>query len=119
MLYCPSCHSAYSDDLSECFKCGEDLVEDCPPLRAADREWVVLKACSGPIFAEMIKGVLDDEQIPCLLIRDFIASAYGSAGTGQYGMQSTLHVPKYMLTRAENLVAQLFADGDADADMHQ
>ena len=72
--------------------------------------WVKLRAFSGPVFAEMAKAALDEAAIPCILRKDFLATAYGVEATMNAGLQTILLVPDDCLEIARETLAGMVDD---------
>ena len=106
MAFCPECIIEYGNDVSECPRCGEDLVEKLP--ESYDKDWVKFDKMPGTIYAEMVKGALEDQGIPCMLRRDFLSTAYGTFGTDPIN-NSILLVPRARYAEAEDIVNSMFS----------
>jgi hypothetical protein len=99
MPFCPDCRVEYLPDVTVCPDCGAKLVDTLPEL--PDIEWVSLPSVPGIVYAQMIKEVLDREEIPC-----YIQSLWTSGGLGVIssttvpGVGVKLFVPKSEYDRA-------------------
>jgi len=108
MKYCHSCRYEFHDEVDECPDCGIPLREDPPaPEKYKEVEWVMLRQLPNPIYAEMIKEVLDNEGIPNYLSFDFMSSAFILRGASLVGESGKLFVPKEFREEALELVNPL------------
>ncbi|RMD92477.1 MAG: hypothetical protein D6814_16820 [Calditrichaeota bacterium] len=94
-------------DIRKCPDCGEELVDQLEEETYPDIEWVGLHPLPGTVYAEMVKEVLDQHHIPNLLIKDFLASAYGASGTSLAGNESLILVPKPFHQEAERILHEM------------
>ncbi len=111
---CPKCGYEYEPHIYKCSDCDVDLVHAAnvgqQPRKSEKRkeefkEWVHLQTFPGVVFAEMAKGLLEQQEIPSMIKRPFLSSAYGSFGTGGAGVdQADLHVPRIHFERAEMIL---------------
>ncbi len=114
MKYCHSCRYEFRDEIEECPDCGVPL-KDTPPVsdEYKEVEWVVLRQLPNPVYAEMVKEVLDNAEIPNYLSFDFMSSAFILRGVSLVGESGKLFVPKDFKAEAEELVEPLVdAEGD-------
>ncbi len=107
MPFCPECNYEYRLEITRCPDCGTELVEELPKELVPEVHWVRLHSLPGVIYAEMVKEVLDREEIPNLLLKDFYSSAYGAAGAGLPGMEAVLLVPEEHAERAAAILHQM------------
>lgn len=115
MKYCHSCRYEFRDEIDQCPDCGVPLKEEAPtPDEYEEVEWVVLRQLPSPIYAEMIKEVLDNEGIPNYLSFDFMSSAFTLRGSSLVGESGKLFVPKEFQEEALELVEPLIdEEGEA------
>ena len=106
MPFCQNCGYEYRDEVTECFDCGADLVKKyiSPKDTLRDVDWVKLSRLPGTVYAEMVKGALDESNIPCVVLKSFFSSALIGQSTGLLGYESTILVPKDCVALAENIV---------------
>lgn len=115
MKYCHNCRYEFVDELDECPDCGIPLQEDPPgPREYKEVEWVALRDVSSPIYAEMIKEVLDREQIPNYLSFDFMSSTFSLRGASLVGESGKLFVPKEFEEQATEIVASMMDNIEDD-----
>ena len=105
MPFCPECGYEYNADITECFDCGADLVEKYRTADEmyADVEWVRLYRLPGTVYAEMLKNALQNNDVPCVLLKSFFTSALVGQSTGLIGYDSTILVPKEHVAAAEHI----------------
>ncbi len=65
-----------------------------------DKPWVVLRIVAGDITAEMLRGALENADIPCEIKRSMLASGLGAHSLSLAGNQATLLVPGDQLEAA-------------------
>jgi hypothetical protein len=56
--------------------------------------FVPLPGLPGRVYAEMVKGILDERGIPCYIRSEGIIDAYGISGTGPVNRGVRLYVPE-------------------------
>lgn len=116
MKYCHSCRYEFKDEVDKCPDCGIQLSTEPPaPEEYKEVEWVELHQISGPVYAEMIKEVLDNEGIPNYLSFDFMSSAYLLRGSNLVGTSGKLFVPKEYKAQALEIVNPLIDEEESDA----
>lgn len=115
MKYCHSCRYEFKDEIDVCPDCGIPLREDPPaPDKYKEEKWVELYQVSSPIYAEMVKEVLDNEGIPNYLSYDFITSAFIVRGSSLVGESGRLLVPEEFKEEAWNLISSIVEEGDEE-----
>jgi len=72
MPFCPNCRSEYIQGIETCADCGERLVAELEPLSAAEPiegadSLVLASIIPSPMWANMVKDILDQEGIFCAL----------------------------------------------------
>ena len=63
MKYCSECNITYQDDVAECPKCHNPLVEKNALQEKDDLDLVPLHSLPGVIYGEMVKEALEKEGI--------------------------------------------------------
>ena len=87
MPYCPQCLTEHVEGSNECVGCHVALRAGAPPERtlesaesgASDVKLVRVRTFTSPtayMYAELAKGILEAEGIPCVLPGLFSATAY-------------------------------------------
>jgi len=66
-----------------------------------EKPWVRLRVVDGDITAEMLRGALENADIPCEIKRSVMASGLGAHSVSLAGNSATLMVPEDMLDAAE------------------
>ena len=111
MPFCPECKYEYVSGIKKCADCEADLVAALPKEeRTHDFKWVPLHSFSGPVYAEMVKESLEQNNIPCLIQKDVLSSAYGIQGTSAGGLQTVVFVPEGTLKESEEIMNQITGD---------
>jgi len=108
-MICPQCRAEYVDGVDRCRDCEMPLVHaselnsdgDAPP------EWAELAVVAHEHEAELIRGFLESEGVPCTL-----ESLVFHAEPVNFGLLSRVrvHVPAPDLTRARRLLESLQSD---------
>lgn len=106
MPFCPECRYEYIEGMTKCADCGTELVAKLPEEVHPQGKWVPLHTFSGPVFAEMVKDALEQNDIPCLMQKDVLSSAYGAQGS-LVGARTVLFVPEQHLTASQVILSQL------------
>lgn len=109
MPFCPKCGYEYEPGHRRCPDCDEELVDGLPAEDepVPEVKWVALHPLPGPLYAEMVKEVLDRRGIPCIIQSDVLSSAYGAKGATLPGMQSRILVPEDRAEEARQLLFQM------------
>jgi hypothetical protein len=100
MPFCPECRYEYIAGKTDCPDCGVKLVDKLPdeqqePLpndQAGLLRFVRLPELPRRIYAEMVRGALQEKGIPCYIQADRITGAYGLEGPVPTG--AALWVPE-------------------------
>lgn len=103
MPFCPNCKYEYIEGVKKCADCGADLVAELPEEGQSQGKWVLLHTFSGSIFAEIVKQALGQNDIPCLMQKDVLSSAYGAQGS-MVGAQTVLFVPEENLMESRRIL---------------
>jgi len=109
MPFCPECKYEYVEGVKKCADCGAELVAELPEEVHPEGKWVLLHSFSGPVFAEMVKEALEQNNIPCLMQQDVLSSAYGAQGA-MVGAQTVLFVPEEHFSESQGILNQLVDD---------
>ena len=72
-----------------------------------ERKWVKIGPFSGIIVAEMIADVLKSEEIPCLLKKNWLGSAYGESGFNTSNEQPYILVDENYLEAAQDIAENI------------
>ena len=70
------------------------------------KEWIVIGNYDGSILAEMAKGILTENDIPCYIKGDFFSTAYNINALSMPGGSVKLYIPKAFKTKAEDLIKE-------------
>ena len=85
MLYCGNCLTETTDDCTTCPECGARLKRETkPPETRGDDPWIALLRTKRPDSAEIIRGLLESEEIPCEVINKAISEMPVPAATSSY-----------------------------------
>ena len=82
-MFCPKCHCEYEAGIRVCSDCDEKLVEKLPQEEEdvpVGIKFVPLPNLPGRIYAEMVKGALEEREIPCYLRGEGVSDAYQFSG---------------------------------------
>ena len=95
-MFCPQCRCEYNDGVDQCADCKVKLVKELPPKEDDIPEFqnfVPLPNLPGRIYAEMVKGALEERGIPCYLRSGGVGDAYQFGGNLPLG-GIQLYVPE-------------------------
>ncbi|MFA4907467.1 MAG: DUF2007 domain-containing protein [archaeon] len=110
MSYCPKCKYEFVEGLTVCPECGETLVNQAPEEDLTPVKWVLLTTLSSPVIAEMVRGALNNQNIPATISSNVLTTVMLAQSTGTAGAYAKIFVPE------ENLKsAKLILSGMADA----
>ena len=102
MLICPECEEKYADTITTCWDCNVELVAS---LKQADcLELAVVCTILNEANAHIVKGFLENENIPCQL--ENISFHAGPAPVADL-MNVRLWSKKQDIERARKLLAEL------------
>jgi hypothetical protein len=96
MPYCPECGYEYREGVRTCPDCGQKLQDEAPQPSppSPNVKFKALPSLPGRVYAEMLKGVLDQEGIPCYIHADGFSNATGVTGTGPVSKGVKVYVPE-------------------------
>lgn len=111
MKYCHSCRYEFKDEIDVCPDCGVPLRDEPPvPEKYIEEDWVQLCQLNSPIYAEMVKEILDNENVPNYLSFDFITSAFIVRGSSLVGESGKLFVPVEFKEQAWEIIQPIIED---------
>ncbi|PIS27852.1 MAG: hypothetical protein COT43_08400 [Candidatus Marinimicrobia bacterium CG08_land_8_20_14_0_20_45_22] len=110
MPYCPKCKYEFVEGLTVCPDCGEPLVDQLPEENITPVKWVLLTTLSSPVIAEMVRGALNNQNIPATISSNILTSGLLAQSTGTAGAYAKIFVPEEHLKSAK-----LILSGMADA----
>ena len=96
-MFCPKCQYEYRVGFHVCPDCDEELVEELPGVNEEfhpDGSFVPLPNLPGRVFAEMVKGALEERGIPCYIHGYAAGGVLRTSGTGAPSGSVQLYVPK-------------------------
>jgi len=94
MSVCPHCRKRYEDWVKTCPECNLLLIEDSINAeRISLGAFVPLKSLPSRLYAEMLKEVLEQEGIPCLVKGEDLGRMLGG-GVGTCPVEIILWVPE-------------------------
>ncbi|MDW7682134.1 MAG: hypothetical protein SCK70_16345 [bacterium] len=95
MPFCPDCGYEYLPEFDHCPDCDVDLIEALPEEPDWYQEnWVALRDLPGSIYAEMVKEVLDKQNIPNFIQSDATSATLLTRVVSSAGASSIIYVPK-------------------------
>jgi len=110
MAFCMRCRQEYPEASEQCPVCGS-LLRQRPAWRPYDRQEPLdqVYTAYGELEAELLKGQLELEGIPVVIIRESAGLVYGLTIDG-LGAQR-LMVPRSLATEAREILAALQDEG--------
>ncbi len=100
MSYCPSCKYQFEKDLKICPNCETELIEHLPEEHEVDEKWILLKKYHSEVEANMIKEVMENNDISCLIRFDVLHDSLlvDSSTTLLFVSESTIEKAKKILS---------------------
>jgi len=100
-MFCPKCQYEYTDQVYVCPDCEIKLVEELPTENkeiVSHIHFVPLPNLPGRVYAEIVKGALERQHVPCYILAVGVGNAYQFSGTMPLdGVQ--LYVPEDQLKK--------------------
>lgn len=92
MPYCPNCHWEYVEGSKHCSDCGSELVDELePPERFPEEiETVECFTADDEIEAEIVKDILHQNHIPCILTSQYSHLIHPFSHIGASGQVAVL-----------------------------
>lgn len=105
MAYCRHCHQEYPEETRQCPACGRRLLAQRPAWRPYDPQepLEVVRTAQGELEAELLKGQLELEGIPVVVVRESAVLGLTIDGLGA----QRLMVPRSLATAAREILAAL------------
>ena len=72
MTYCPDCKYQFEKGVTECPDCNTKLIDHLPSEHEVDSKWKLLKKFSSEVEANMVKEVMENNDILCLITFDVL-----------------------------------------------
>ncbi|OQX86918.1 hypothetical protein B6D60_05155 [candidate division KSB1 bacterium 4484_87] len=105
MPFCPVCGYEYLPEVKHCPDCDVDLVDKLPEEpEFYEENWVAMRDLPGNVYAEMVKEVLDKENIPCYIKADSVTATLATSSASMAGASATIYVPEKFLSKAEKIL---------------
>lgn len=129
MPFCPKCAFEYSDDTGLCPECGVQLVQKPPGMggtaaSSLDNSWVAVCRVHDGLSKEMIRDLLDSNNIPSMVT----SSAFQPLGNGTGWMtarrsknssRDIVMVPREFRDEAELMLSAILGDDFELMDMRE
>ncbi|OQY30420.1 MAG: hypothetical protein B6244_00770 [Candidatus Cloacimonetes bacterium 4572_55] len=109
MPFCPTCHWEYVEGTDKCSDCAADLVEELEDEKFPDD--IATAECfvaDDEIEAEIVKSILHQESIPCILTSQYSHLVHPFAHIGVSGQVGIL-VPTFMQEEVSHLIKEHLA----------
>ncbi|NOZ61923.1 MAG: hypothetical protein GXO74_09610 [Calditrichaeota bacterium] len=108
MPFCPKCGYEYFPEIKHCPDCDVDLVDKLPEESDFyEQNWVALRDLPGNVYAEMVKEVLDKENIPCFIKSDSISATLITSSASIPGSSATIFVPEKFISKAKRILLDM------------
>ena len=115
MKYCPVCRDEFMDHVDVCPDDHVSLVDVLEPERHEDEEkQVLLYDLSDAKLAEMVQGVLEDNEIYPVMRNDMFSSAMVVRGASAIGTQVKMFVMASEAERARELTEGMVKESEAE-----
>lgn len=109
MPFCPDCRYEFRKEIETCPDCGVKLVDQLKINNTHEEiRWVPLHELPGTTYAEMVKEVLERENIPCYIRSDFLSVVYNIKSVSTTGSKAIIYVPEKYKERAEEILTGMF-----------
>jgi hypothetical protein len=110
MSICPHCRKRYEDWVVTCPSCNLPLVEDSDRgERRNVGKYVPLKSLPSRLYAEMLKEILEQEGIPCLIKGEDLGGMLGG-GAAFEPVEIMLWVPEEDYERGLEIAESIVDD---------
>jgi hypothetical protein len=111
MQFCPDCKFEYVEEIEVCPDCGIRLVGEVPEASETLNpiSYVFLRDLPSRLYAEMLKGALEKEGIPCFIKGDDIGIMLGSYSTTS-PVRVSLWVDRNRLFDAQRIAQEILGD---------
>ena len=110
MPFCPNCKYEYEEGVETCPDCGTALVDSLPvPVEQEPVKHVFLRDVPSRLYAEMLKGALQNQSISCVVKGDDIGIMLGSYSTTSPVMIS-VWVDRNKLFEAKKIAQEILGD---------
>jgi len=127
--FCPECSFEYSDDFILCPECGTKLVEKLPTegriaAMSLDNSWVAVCRVHDGLSKEMIRGLLDSNNIPSMVTSSVFQPLGNGAGwaarrKSQESDKEVVMVPREFKDEAELMLTAILGDDFKLMDMRE
>ncbi len=111
MSFCPDCKYEYEPEVKICPDCGSVLVDKLPE-QPADQEpvkYILLRDVPSRLYAEMLKGALEEQKIDCFVKGDDIGIMLGSYSTTS-PVRISVWVDRNKLFEAKKIAQEVLGD---------
>ena len=134
MPFCPECKYEYNQGKSKCPDCNVSLIDKLPVeqtvkgLRAAvvpDDSWVGICQIDGQIRSDLVKGALDSNNIPSVVLSSQFRALGSSTGFALgptnplVGKNDVLMVPREYRHEAELIIEAVLGEDFDRLDLQQ
>ncbi len=110
MPFCPNCKYEYEPGVTICPDCGAALVDKLPEEAEPEPvKYVYLRDVPSRLYAEMLKGALEEKEIPCFIKGDDIGIMLGSYSTTS-PVRISVWVDRNKLFEARKIAQEILGD---------
>ena len=111
MPFCPDCKYEYEPGVTVCPDCGAALVDRLPeqPTDQEPVKYIFLRDVPSRLYAEMLKGALEEKEIPCFIKGDDIGIMLGSYSTTS-PVRISVWVDRNKLFEAKKIAGEVLGD---------
>lgn len=123
MPFCPKCRYEFNPDALLCPDCNQSLVDELPvktvTAEVPDDSWVVIGSVGNKMKSDMVKGSLDSNNIPSMVLSSSFSGRNGWSAVVSEMASSPKHGNVIMVPREFEMEASLVLESVLGEDFKQ